>query len=102
MIDFGQGYASMSGPTKELLALILDGRLRHNGNPVLRWMASNAAGTQDPAGNIKLDRSKSTEKIDGIVALTMGLSRAMVAKPAEKKYQAFTIGGDARPGHFGW
>jgi phage terminase large subunit-like protein len=91
MVDFGQGFASMTAPTKELLALILDQRLRHGSHPVLRWMASNAAAKQDPAGNIKFDRSKSSDKIDGIVALTMAIGRAMVAKPLEPKYQAFVI-----------
>jgi phage terminase large subunit-like protein len=51
--------------------------LRHGGNPVLRWMVGNVATTQDPAGNIKPDRQKSTEKIDGIVATVMAIGRAM-------------------------
>jgi phage terminase large subunit-like protein len=76
VIPFGQGFASMSPPTKELLNLVLSGRLRHGGHPVLRWMAANMVVRQDPAGNIKPDKSKSSEKIDGIVALIMGLDRA--------------------------
>ena len=71
----------MTAPTKELLTLILDQRLAHGGHPVLRWMASNAAAKQDPSGNIKLDKSKSTEKIDGIVALAMAIGRAMLEPP---------------------
>lgn len=77
VIPFGQGFASMSSPTKELLNLVIAKRLRHGGNPVLRWMADNLVVKQDPAGNIKPDKSKSTEKIDGIVALIMGLDRAI-------------------------
>jgi phage terminase large subunit-like protein len=92
MVDFGQGFASMTAPTKELLALILDQRLSHGGHPVLRWMASNAAAKQDPAGNIKLDKSKSAEKIDGMVALTMAIGRAMVQQPPPR-YQLFFVGG---------
>jgi len=76
MIAFGQGFASMSGPTKELLRLVLDGKVAHGGNPVLRWMADNVMVTTDPAGNLKPDKKKSREKIDGIVASIMGLDRA--------------------------
>jgi phage terminase large subunit-like protein len=77
MVDFGQGFVSMSPPTKELLRLVLDRKFAHGGNPVLRWMADNVAVRTDPAGNIKPDRQRSTEKIDGIVALIMALDRAL-------------------------
>jgi len=77
MIAFGQGYRSMSPPAKELLRLILDGRLAHGGHPILRWMADNVVVVQDAAGNIKPDKRKSRERIDGIVAGIMALDRAM-------------------------
>ncbi|HOX23564.1 MAG TPA: terminase large subunit, partial [Elusimicrobiales bacterium] len=67
VVPFGQGFASMSGPSKELLRLVLAGKLQHGGNPVLRWMADNAVAKTDPAGNIKPDKAKSTQRIDGIV-----------------------------------
>ena len=76
MVEFGQGYASMSAPTKELLTLILSKRIRHGGNPVLRWMADCMEVKQDPAGNIKPakpDRGRSGKRIDGIVALVMAI-----------------------------
>ncbi len=76
-VRFGQGYASMSPPAKELEKLILERRLAHGGNPVLAWMADNVVVSMDPAGNIKPDKKKSTEKIDGIVALIMALDRAL-------------------------
>jgi len=76
VIPFGQGYASMSPPTKQLLALCLERRLRHGGNPVLRWMADNMVVKTDPAANVKPDKEKSTEKIDGMVAMIMALDRA--------------------------
>jgi phage terminase large subunit-like protein len=76
MVAFGQGFASMSAPTKELLKLVLSRRLWHGGNPVLRWMADNLRVRQDPAGNLKPDKERSTEKIDGMVALIMALDRA--------------------------
>jgi len=50
--------------------------LAHDGNPVLRWMADNVIVRQDPAGNLKPDKSKSRAKIDGIVAGIMALDRA--------------------------
>lgn len=82
VIDVGQGFASMAAPTKEFLRLVADKKIRHGGNPVLRWMVSNLALRQDPAGNLKPDRDSSGDKIDGVVALIMALGRVMVA-PAE-------------------
>ena len=78
VIPFGQGFASMTAPTKEMERLILERKLNHGGNPVLRWMASNVAVAQDAAGNLKIDKAKSTEKVDGMVALAMAIGRAMV------------------------
>lgn len=77
MVGFGQGFVSMSPPTKELLRLVLSGKLAHGGNPVLRWMADNLVVSVDPAGNVKPNKKKSREKIDGIVALVMALDRAI-------------------------
>lgn len=85
MFSFGQGYASMSAPCKELERLYMDGKLSHNNNPVLNWMASNAQATMDPAGNVKLDKSKSTEKIDGMVALLMAIG-VMITQPDALDY----------------
>jgi phage terminase large subunit-like protein len=84
VVPFGQGYASMSPAAKELEKHVLAGQIRHGGNPVLRWMASNVAIETDAAGNIKPSKKKSTERIDGIVALTMALGRAVVAKGEER------------------
>ena len=77
VVEFGQGFASMSAPTKELMMLLLSKKIRHGGNPVLRWMAGNAVTRQDPAGNIKIDKQRSSEKVDGLVALVMALDRAI-------------------------
>jgi phage terminase large subunit-like protein len=76
MIAFGQGYASMSAPTKKLEEVVLARRLRHGGHPVLRWMAGNVSIEQDAADNWKPSKKKSCERIDGIVALVMGLDLA--------------------------
>jgi len=70
---FGQGFGSLSSPTKELEKIVLGKQINHAGNKVLRWMCSNLAMKTDPAGNIKMDKSKSSEKIDGMVALVMAL-----------------------------
>lgn len=78
VIPFGQGFASMSAPSKELEKLVLSQQLRHAGHPVLRWMASNVAIETDAAGNIKPSKDKSTERIDGIAALVMALGRAIL------------------------
>ncbi len=77
VVPFGQGYKDMSPPTKELMRLTLDRKLAHGGHPVLRWMMDNIFIRTDPAGNIKPDKEKSTEKIDGAVATIMALDRAI-------------------------
>jgi len=76
MVPFGQGFASMSAPTKELMNIVLSQKLRHGGHPVLRWNADSMTVAQDPAGNLKPDKAKATQRIDGIVALIMALDRA--------------------------
>jgi len=81
MVEVRQGFKSMSPPMKELEKLILSHDLAHGNNPVLNWMADNLVVNEDPAGNIKPDRAKSTEKIDGMVAMIMGLDRAVRHKP---------------------
>lgn len=84
MLSFGQGFASMSAPSKELYAEILKGNLEHFNNPVLRWMATNAIIKTDPAGNIKLDKEKSRDKIDGIIALIMAyaIRKSIITPPS--------------------
>jgi len=77
VIPFGQGFRDMSMPTKELMKLVLEEKIAHGGNPVLRWMLDNVYVKTDPAGNIKMDKEKSSEKIDGAVALVMALDRAL-------------------------
>lgn len=77
VVPFGQGFSSMSAPTKELMRLVLEGSIAHNGHPVLHWNFDNVVVRTDPAGNIKMDKAKSTEKIDGAVATVMALDRAI-------------------------
>lgn len=73
-----QGYSTLSAPTKELMKLILDRGIRHNGHPVLRWMIDSMQVEMDPAGNLKPSKEKSTTRIDGVVALIMAISRWIV------------------------
>ena len=64
-------------PTKELMKLTLEKRIAHGGHPVLSWMMDNIHIRTAPAGNIKPDKAKSTEKIDGAVAMVMALDRCI-------------------------
>ena len=77
VVPFGQGFKDMSPPTKELMKLVLEKKLAHGGHPVLRWNMDNIFIRTDPSGNIKADKEKSTEKIDGAIALIMALDRAV-------------------------
>lgn len=86
MVPFGQGFKDMSPPSKELYKLLMEGNIIHGGNPVLKWMAQNVVMRQDPAGNIKPDKERSVEKIDGIVALIMGLDRCIRSVPTTSVY----------------
>ncbi len=89
MVTVRQGFASMSGPTKELLRLLKEGtaegpRYRHGGNPAVRWQVDNFAVAMDPAGNVKPDKATAGEKIDGLVAGIMALDRAFRHQPARR------------------
>ena len=77
VVPFGQGFKDMSPPTKELMKLVLERMVAHGGHPLLRWMMDNIFIRTAPAGNIKADKEKSTEKIDGAVAAIMWLDRAV-------------------------
>ena len=77
VVPFGQGFKDMSPPSKRLMELVLERNVAHGGHPVLRWMMDNIFVRTDPAGNIKPDKEKSTEKIDGAVAAIMALDRAI-------------------------
>lgn len=81
-VPFGQGFASMSAPCKELEKLVLSGGIVHNGHPVLRWNVNNAAVDTDAAENLKPSKKRSGDRIDGLVALIMALGEYMTS--AEK------------------
>jgi len=93
-VKMRQGFASLSAPTKSLETAILSKRLRHDGHPVLRWNLSNAAVEGDAAGNVKLSKEASTEKIDGAVALVMALDAMERNDHAPSpEYQILVFGG---------
>jgi phage terminase large subunit-like protein len=77
--EFGQGFASMAAPVKELKRAILGGQFRHGGNPVLRMCFGNVVATRDDAENEKFTKEKSRGRIDGAVAAAMAIGRAMAA-----------------------
>ena len=77
LVEFGQGFKSMSPPTKELVTLAMQKKLHHGGNPVLRWNIDNLVLKVDEAENMKPDKAKSTQRIDGAVAMIMALDRAI-------------------------
>lgn len=78
---FGQGYVSMSPALDALESDLLNGNVLHGGHPVLAMCAANAVAVPDPAGNRKLDKSKATGRIDGMIALVMAEGVEMMAKP---------------------
>lgn len=83
MVKFRQGYASMSAPSKEFERLVIGGLVEHGQHPVLRWNVSNVAVRTDPAGNIKPDKEKSTERIDGVIGIVEGIGLTMAGEEPE-------------------
>jgi len=80
VVPFGQGFMSMAAPTQEFERVVNRGEFLHGNNPVMKWMASNVAVKMDSAGNLKPDKEKSGEKIDGVVASIMAVGRWMVTE----------------------
>lgn len=87
MVEIRQGFRTLSEPTKHIMALVLQKKLHHFNNPVLTWAINNAVVTMDPAGNIKLDKSKTTFRIDPAVAMVISHVRAMVAGKKKSIYK---------------
>ena len=91
VVAYIQSIPHLTGPTKELEALMLDGRLHHGGNPVLRWMASNATVWKNSNEDIRPDKKRSTDRIDGIVATIMGIGLILIQ---EKEQPSVYSAGD--------
>ena len=84
VFGMGQGFLSMAAPMKEFERRLLEKRLHHGGNPILRFMADSVVVMQDAVGNLKINKAESQSRVDGIVALVMALDRAMRHEPAKK------------------
>lgn len=78
-VEMRPTVANFSAPMKEIASLVLQGRIHHDGNPVLRWMVSNVVQQEDAKGNIYPRKQTPENKIDGVVALIMAMGRAMLA-----------------------
>jgi phage terminase large subunit-like protein len=83
LVPVGQGFKDMSPAVDEFERRLVNGELRHQGHPVLTWCAANAVYSEDPAGNRKLNKAKSTGRVDGIVAAAMAtaLTLGEMAEP---------------------
>jgi len=93
VVPYGQGFVSMSTPSKELERLMSESKIQHGGDPVLRWMFGNVVLRTEASGNIKPDKEKSGDKIDGIVSLVMAIGQAMTdqSKPQTTIPDNYTI-----------
>jgi phage terminase large subunit-like protein len=85
--EFRQGYGSMGAPSKEVERLFMSGQLEHGNHPVLEWMFGNATYRKDPAGNIKPDKERAAEKIDGVVATVMVIGLMTKADESRSVYE---------------
>ena len=83
LVEHGQGFKDMAPAVDIVERMVLNRRIRHGGNPVLQACVANAVVSRDPAGGRKLDKSKSTGRIDGLVAMAMAFSLALIKNEAE-------------------
>jgi phage terminase large subunit-like protein len=91
MYPFGQGFASMSAPTKEFERLVKSRAIHHDANPVTRWMLGNIMLKRDPADNVKIDKGKSGDKVDGPVSIVMALGTYLQEAQKEKEQDFWFI-----------
>ena len=77
----------MNEPSKALERMIVERQFNHGGDKALRWMMSNATKKEDPAGNIKPDKSTATQKIDGVVATIMAIGRSIFSDESDSIYE---------------
>jgi phage terminase large subunit-like protein len=84
---FGMGYVSQSAPTKELEKMVLKQEIVHGGNPVMRWQMQNIQLKTDPANNCKIDKGRSSEKVDGVVSTVMSIGEWMLSDTSGSVYE---------------
>jgi phage terminase large subunit-like protein len=82
---FTQTLMNYTSPTKELMRLVMSGKLRVGNNPILKWMLSGCVAITDTNENIRIDKSRSTKRIDGIIASIMALAGTMVIEKESEK-----------------
>lgn len=87
MVEMGQTVRNLSEPMKQFEALVLSGRMKHDGDPVLAWMVSNVVAHTDVKDNIYPRKERPENKIDGAVAGIMALGRAMVSDGGVSVYE---------------
>ena len=92
MVEFGQGFGSMSAPMKELMVRVLNQDLEYS-NPLLFWCMSNLVAEINPAGDIKPDKSKVKDKIDAAVSTIMALGM-MILMPVKKRPRSIYADGE--------
>lgn len=85
MEQMGQGFGSMSTPTKTLEKLIMKREVNHQGNPVSRWQYQNVVLEKNPTGDIKPNKKRSKDKIDGVVSDVMAVGRHLTATANDTK-----------------
>lgn len=83
LVETRQGTATMSEPSKEFEALVRARKINHGANPVLRWNAANVSVKRDHNDNLQPDKERSTERIDGLVAVLIAMARAIRNRPAQ-------------------
>lgn len=88
LVEHGQGFRDMGSSTSAFEAAMVDGRLKHGGNPVLRWQSTNLVYERDPAGNRKPAKNRAIDRIDGMVALIMAIGTAVKAAPKKRSIYA--------------
>lgn len=93
-VEIRQGFKTLSEPIKDVEKLILEKRLITFNNPVLRFAISNAVPSLDPAGNIKLDKSKASKRIDPIIAGVTSHVRAMLHEYINVDVNRHILNGD--------
>lgn len=87
--EFGQGFKDMAPACQALLEKLIDGKIRHGAHPLLNYGIANAIAVQDPAGNLKLDKSKSTARIDMIVAAVMAVGS--IERSRSMRFDAYAM-----------
>ncbi len=80
LVEFGQTIKNYNAPMRELERLVTSGKLKHDGNPCMRWMVAHTSARKDPSGNVRPDKEKSSDHIDGVCSTIMALQGALAGE----------------------